>query len=303
MTVADIVTRLLAYADFAPGETLPKGSAEWLVDAIGGAVSEMAALCPRYFETRQQGYFLAPAAVNVTPASGGLTVAAATSGILNVLSTLRIAGGDGDFQVETYAHPTANITPAWTGAVGSVIAATAFHDAVAATVRLDGAATVEVNGRELRRVASRFDAFDLCGMAGQGVNLDTGTSADGAPSVWWPERTDTANYVCVYPMPAARMGFSIRGSRVINTLGSGGVLTDTTTYGIEDAVARDIWLPLATKRWANCPLMANSAVREEIARQAAVATEHLLRLGPKRRQMEPWNSRMPTRHRVSPNTW
>jgi hypothetical protein len=298
MTANEIAKRLLAYADFALADTLPKATAEWLVDAIGGAVSDMADACPRYFETRQAGIFSAPTVLNVTPASGGLTAAAGTANIVKILGTLRITGGEQDYQVKAYADPTITLTPAWTGATGSAIAATAFHDAVLAAVRIDSATCVEVNGVELERVASRFDAFALLGVDGQGVNLDTGTSADGAPAVWWTERNDTDSYFCVYPMPGARMGYSIRGTRLIAQLATSDVLTETNvTFGLEASVARDIWLPLATKRWMNCPLMANSTIREEIARQAAAAIERLAKLAPKQRMPAPFNSRrlMPSR--------
>lgn len=293
MTANEIAKRLLAYADFALADTLPKATAEWLVDAIGGAASDMADACPRYFETRQAGIFTAPTVLNVTPATGGLTAAAGTANIVKILGTLRITGGEQDFQVKAYVDPTITITPAWTGATGSAIVATAFHDAVLAAVRIDSSTCVEVNGVELDRVASRFDAFAALGVDGQGVNLDTGTSADGAPSVWWTERNDTDSYFCVYPMPGARMGYSIRGTRLIAQLVAADVLTSTETFGLEASVARDIWLPLATKRWMNCPLMANSTIREEITRQAAEAIARLARLAPKQRMPAPFNSRRP----------
>lgn len=294
MTVADIVTRLLAFPNLTTADTLPAGTKELLVDAIGGAISDMADAAPRYFETRLAGAFSAPVTVSVTiDASLANTLAAATSGILKVLGTLRIPGGTQDFQVVTYSHPTATIAPGWNGALGAVATATTYHDAVAVSsaIHVDASTVVEVAGVELQRVATRQDAFELCGQDRQGVSLDTGTASDAAPAVWWEERTDTASYVCIYPLPAVRMSYTIRGVRAIAQITASGVLTDTTTFGLEESVARDIWLPLAVQRWASSPLMVAIQQKEEIARQGAEAIARLGALSPKQRKLEPWNSR------------
>lgn len=302
LRVTDLSARLLAYRDLLIGSTMPTGATLWLVDAIGGAIGEMLAAAPALFHWGKGGVFRAPATVGVTvDASLNNTLAVATNGIIPGFGcTLRI-GALQDFTVQSYVHPVCVISPGYQGTLGSVLTATVWHDAFAVpSIRVNDRTTVLINGHVADRVANREQAMrgqlDIVPtVAAPGVSWTqrTQTGPNDWPRFWWLER-DIATaggpeYLCVYPMPAVAMALEIKGTWQVSDLSPSTVLTDTTSFGLNERLAQDVWLPLAVKRWRACPLMANINCGPEIEVQSVKALEILASTLPKAPSIPGWN--------------